>query len=172
MAISEEMQIAFANEARRQELRQKAAALRGAVDATASAIQRLNSVNSDTQISLAAALEELTALEAGAGPGITADYGPKSIITQLVESERFAAKSATIDFVKTNPECTEDEAAQAWNEAALASHPEFRHVIQDGLVMSALYRANLVKGGKIPDTTWESHRAFILNTVKSTLESL
>lgn len=167
-----DVQTALANEARRQELRQKIAGLVGSMNATASAVQRLNSVNSDSQISLSAAQDELAALEAGAGPGITADFGPKSIITQMVETERFAAKDAAIDYIKANPTCSEADAAAAWNNAALASHPEFTQVIQDGLVMSALYRVNLVKANLIPDNTWESHRAFIINTAKATIETM
>jgi hypothetical protein len=167
-----DIQAVLANEARRQELRQKIAGLQGSMNATASAVQRLNSVNSDAQIALAAAQDELISLETGAGPGITADFGPKSIITQLVETERFAAKDASIDFIKANPNCTEEEAAEAWNTAALASHPEFPKVIQDALVMSALYRVNLLKANLIPDDTWESHRAFILNTDKTVIESM
>jgi hypothetical protein len=167
-----DVQTALANEARRQELRQKIAGLQGSMNATASLVQRLNSVNSDAQISLGAAQDELAALEAGAGPGITADYGPKSIITQLVESERFAAKSAAIDFIKANPECSEDDAANAWNAAALASHPDFPLVIQDALTLSKLYKANLVKANLIPDDTWESYRTFIVNTDKTVIETM
>jgi hypothetical protein len=162
----------LANQARLYQLLQKAAKLQGAADATASISQRLNSVNSDTLIELGEVQAEIQALQLGAGPGITADFGPKSVITQLVEAERFAAKDAAIVFVQANPTCSEADAAAAWNAAALASHPDFEHVIQDGLVMSALYRANLLKAGLIPDDTWESHRAFILNTAKATLEAM
>lgn len=172
MTTTTDVQTALANEARRQELRQKIAGLQGSMNATASLVQRLNSVNSDAQISLSSAQDELVALEAGAGPGITADYGPKSIITQLVETERFAAKSAAIDYIKANPTCTEDEAAQAWNEAALASHTDFVFVIQDAIIMSKVYRANLLKANLIPDDTWESYRTFIVNTDKSVIESM
>lgn len=167
-----DVQTALANESRRQELRQKIAGLQGSMNATSSIVQRLNSVNSDDQISLTSAQAELAALESGAGPGVTADYGPKSIVTQLVESERFAAKDATIAYVKANPGCTEEEAAQAWDAAALASHPDFTMVIQGGLVMSAMYRANLLKAELISENTWESHRAFILNTSTEVLEAL
>lgn len=167
-----DVQTALANESRRQELRQRIANLQGSMNATASVVQRLNSVNSDAQIALAAAQDELIALETGAGPGITADYGAKSSVTQLIESERFAAKDATILYVKANPACTEEEAAAAWNAAALADHPNFPHVIQDPLTMATLYRANLARAGLIPDTSWESHRAWILNTDRAVIEAL
>lgn len=162
----------FANEARRGELRIKAAGLKSTMDATSSIAQRLNSMNSDTLVALQAVQSELAALEAGAGPGITADYGPKSIITQMVESERFAAKDAVIDYVKANPDCTEEDAAQAWDAAAIASHPDFPQVIQGALVMSALYRANLLRARIITEDTWAAHRTFIINTAKSTIESM
>jgi hypothetical protein len=171
MSITD-VQTALANEARRQELRQKIAGLQGSMNATASLVQRLNSVNSDAQISLASAQDELVALEAGAGPGITADYGPKSVITQLVEAERAAAKDAAIDYIKANPTCAEADAATAWNNAALASHTDFPVVIQDAITMSKLYKANLIKANLIPDDTWESYRTFIVNTDKSVIESM
>lgn len=167
-----DVQTALANEARRQELKQRIASTQGAMNATASAVARLNSINSDGAVTLALAQAELIALDQGAGPGITADFGPKSSVTQLIEMERFAAKDACIAFVKANPACDEVDAAAAWNAAALASHPAFASVIQDGMVMSALYRANLVSAGLIGANSWEAHRQFILNTDAPTLESL
>jgi hypothetical protein len=167
-----DIQMALANEARRQEKRLKIASLQGAMNATASAIQKLNSVNNDAQIMLSEAQAELAALEAGAGPGITADYGPKSIITQLVESERCGAKDAVIDFVKANPECTEEEAAEQWKIAALASHPDFPLVIQDALAMSKLYRMNLLAAGLITENTWEAQRQWILVTSMDVINAL
>lgn len=157
----------IANEARRQELRIAIAKLTGAMDVTASVQQRLATLNNDKAIERDEKLSELASLEAGAGPGIMADFGRKSAITQLIEAEREAAKSAAIDYVKANPECTEDAAGQAWDEAALAAHPDFAQVIQHGTVMLALYRANMAKANMIPDTTWESQRAWVLATDKA-----
>jgi hypothetical protein len=171
MAITD-VQTALANEARRQELRTKVAGLQGSMDATASAVQKLNSVNSDNAIVLVAVKAELAALEAGAGPGVTENFGPKSVVTQMVEQERFAAKSATVDFVKANPACSEDEAYAVWQAAALAAHPTFLLVIQDGLVMAKLYRANLLKVGLIDEDTWAAHRQWIIVTPKTLIESL
>jgi hypothetical protein len=172
MTTATDIQTAFANEARRQEKRLKIAALQGAMNATASAVQKLNSVNSDAQIMLAQAQAELSALEAGAGPGITADYGPKSIVTQMVEIERFASKDAVIAFVKANPDCSEEEALAQWDAAALASHPDFPMVIQSGAAMAALYRANLLKARLITENTWEAHRQWILVTPTEVIETL
>jgi len=164
-----DVQTALANEARRGELKQKVAKLTGQAEATASLGQRITTINNDTLIQLDNARAELAALEAGAGPGVTADYGQKSIISQLLETERFAAKEAVIDYVKANPECSEDDADGVWEEAALASHPQFPLVLQDGLVFSALYRANLLAGGYIAENSWAAHRQFVLNTPKDVL---
>lgn len=172
MATTQEIQTALANEARRQELKQKAAKEQGSVDATASLIQRLSMLNNDAQIALSNTRAELTALEQGAGPGVTADYGPKSTVSQLLETERFAAKEAVVDYVKANPECTEADANVAWETAAVATHPAFPLVLQPGLVFSALYRANLRAAGLIMEDSWEAHRQWILNTPKAVILTL
>jgi hypothetical protein len=169
MATTTEIQEALANEARLQAARLKKSNLQGQIDATASAVQKLNSVNSDAQIALTEVQAMITSLESGSGAGITADFGPKSTVTQLVETERFAAKAAAVDFVKANPDCSEEQARDAWNAAALASHPDFPQVIQEGLVMSALYRANLLKAGLIREDSWEAHRQWILVTNRSAI---
>jgi hypothetical protein len=153
---------ALANEARRNELRQKIAELRGKMSATGSMIQKLGSVNSDSGIMMTDYQAELAALEAGAGPGVTADFGLKSDTTQLIERERFAAKAAVVAFVHANPACSEADAVGAWQQAALASHPDFPMVIQDGAAMELLYRRNLLASSDIPDDTWEAHRNYIL----------
>jgi hypothetical protein len=167
-----DVQTALANEARRQELRQKIAGLQGSMNATSSAVQRLNSVNSDAQIQLAEAQGELAALETGAGPGITDDFGYKSIVTQLIEKERFAAKDAAVTYVKANPTCSEEDAAAQWNAAALASHPDFPMVIQDAMAMSKLYRSNLLAAGLIGEDSWEAHRQWILVTAADVIRTL
>lgn len=171
MAVDAQTQTALANESRLQQVKQKVANLRGAADATASLSQKVTSMNNDTQIALQQALAEQASLEQGSGPGITADYGPKSTISQLLETERAAAKDAVIDYVKANPTCAEADAATAWTNAALASHPDIAYVIQDGMIMSKLYRANLLKAGKIPDDTWESQRQWIVVTDKAIIET-
>lgn len=71
-------QTALANEARRIELKQKVAKMQGLVEAQAS-LATLLSVNcGDSSRRLQAAQNELTALEAGAGPGISDIYGAKA----------------------------------------------------------------------------------------------
>lgn len=170
--MSIDVQTALANEARRSELRQKRASLKGAADAVSSVQQRLAAVNNDTVISLQNVEAELAALEAGAGPGVTADYGPKSTITQMIEAERWAAKEGVIDYVKANPGCTEEEANTAWNAGALAAHPEFPMVMQDGISMSRLYRANLLAAGMISEDSWEAHRDWIATNDKTFIMGL
>jgi hypothetical protein len=71
-------QNALAKEAQRIELKQKVAKLQGLVEAQAS-LATLLSVNcGDSSRRLQAAQNELTALEAGAGPGISDIYGAKA----------------------------------------------------------------------------------------------
>jgi hypothetical protein len=167
--MATDIQTALANEARRQELRAKIANLTGAIGATASVINKLSSVNSDTTVMLTEAKSQLTTLEAGAGPGITDDFGEKSTITQLLEAERAAAKSAAIDFVKGNPNATEDQAADAWNQAAIATHPYLQLPLQPGIAMGRLFRVNLLKMNLIASDTWEAQRAWILATSKDAI---
>lgn len=172
MATQAEIQTALANEARRGELKQKRSKLMGAIEATASVMVRLSSVNNDALVQMENATAELAALEAGAGPGITADYGARSTIAQMLDTERFAAKEAAIDFVKANPDATEDEAMAVWDAAAMAAHPAFPFVLQSGRAMSELYRANLFARDFITEQDWASHRQFILNTDKAILVSM
>lgn len=164
MTSQVDIQTALANEARRQELKTKAATLRGSMMATAQAVSRLSTLNSDAERQLTAVVGELTALEAGAGPGITADFGTKSSVTQFLETERLAAKEASIDFVKANPACTEAETADVWDEAAIAAHPEVPYAAQGGLAMGRLYQINLFVAGLTAEASWDAQRAWILQT--------
>jgi hypothetical protein len=170
--MSAEVQTALANEARRNELKNKLSKLRGATEATASLMSRISSVNNDALMQIEGVTNELAALEAGAGPGITADYGSRSRIAQLLDVERFAAKEGSIDYVKANPEASEQDAIVAWDQAALASHPTLPVVLQNGGSLSALYRINLLTGGYIEENSWEAHRQFILNTDRAVLLAL
>lgn len=161
-----DIQMALANEARRSELRQKVASLRGGMDATASLLSRISSLNNDQQIQLTETLATLASFESGAGPGVTSDFGRKSTITQMVEAERFAAKAAVVDLVKLNPATTEDEAGVEWNRAGIETHPDFPFILQDAKTFSALYRVNLMAAGIIEQNTWEAQRDWICATPK------
>lgn len=164
MATQYEIQTALANEARRLELKTKAATLKGSIDATGVAVARLSTLNADAMRQHESVLAELTVLEAGSGPGITADFGQKSTVTQFLEAERLAAKTACIAFVKANPECTEAEAADAWDQAAISAHPYIDVAVQSGLAMGRLYAFNLAAAHMIPEATWENQRAWIITT--------
>jgi hypothetical protein len=164
-----DIQHALANEARRGELRQQCASFQGTADALSSLIKNINSMLIDAQSQLAHSKDTLSAFEAGAGPGVTDDYGPKSKVTQMVEAEREAAKTAVVDFVKANPQCSEDDAAVIWNHAALASHPNFPLVLQDAHTFASLYRANLIAVGQIKGDSWEEQRDWIVATPKDTI---
>jgi hypothetical protein len=167
-----DIQAALANEARRTELRLKINGLKGQIKASAVAMDRISSINSDASVSLQNAQSELSALETGAGPGITDNFGEKSSITQMLELERAAAKSSTIDYVKANPTCSQSEAAQAWDSGALSSHPTFPIVLQPALPFSNLYQAQLVALGYIQSATWENQRAWIVATTKDNIMSI
>lgn len=164
--MSLDTQTILANEARRTELRLKIYGLKGQMQASSVAMEKINSINNDALISYNNANLELAALEIGMGPGITSDFGSKSPITQLLEVERAAAKSACIDHVKGNPTSTEAEVAEAWDLAALASHPDIPYVLQPGLAMGRLFQIRLKLLGVIPNADWVSQRAWILATPK------
>lgn len=163
-----DVQTALANEARRSELRQKKAGLQGGADAIAALMQRSSSLLNDLQLQLSDTTSELESFEQGAGPGVTADFGPKSAVTQIVETERAAAKAAVVDYVQANPACSEDDAAGAWNAAATAA-TGLTVVLQDAKSMSFLYRSRLAAAGLIAESTWEAHRDWICATPKATI---
>lgn len=157
----------LANEARRQELRAKVAKLQGTAEAQASQAQALSQSNGDTIRRLQSAMAELSALETGAGPGVTDSFGAFSSVDQFLQKEREAAKSAAVDYIKENPSCSEEDAVKVWDDAALASHPGVPVVAQPGAAMSMIYRMNLIKAGQIVGTDWEAHRGWIVVTDKS-----
>lgn len=162
---------ALANEARRQELKLKVGGLKASKDSINALVLDLQAklVNLDMQV--APVQQELTALEQGAGPGITADFGQKSIVTQLLEAERDAAKSAVIDLIKSDTTTTEAQAAAAWNIAAAATHSYLPMAVQDGLAMGRLYQLNLYTKHLISTPTWEDQKAWIITTDKSVIMS-
>ncbi len=164
---------ALANEARRQELRLKVAALSGQQAANASLASSLSVQASDLEQRLASAKAQLATLEQGAGPGITDDFGEYSTLEQAMRVERFAGKAACIDYVKANPTCAEADALAAYKTAALAARPADRQwLLIDPSSLRQEYSASLVKLGLIPDTTWASWAAWIVATDKATILGL
>lgn len=91
-----------------------------------------------------------------------------SSVDQLLRTERFAGKSASVDYIKANPTCAEADAIAAWASAGIAATG------QPALIVPAenyavIYRANLLSMGLVPDTTWESQRAWIVATDKAVI---
>lgn len=158
----------LANEAQRQAAALALAGVQGQMAALASAAQVIGSLSSDAAKQFATANAALQALQVGNGPGITSDFGPYSSIDQLLRTERFAGKSACIDFVKANPACTLDQAVQAWTTAAMAATGLPAPVVPPANYQG-LYAANLHAAGLIPDTTWASQAAWIAATEKSVI---
>lgn len=159
---------ALANEARRQELRARVAKLQGNAETQASLATLISSTNGDTNRRLQTALVELAALESGAGPGLSADFGAYSSIDQALRVERFAGKSASVDYIKANPACGEAEAVAAWGEAGMAA-TGLSVLLQDPEALGQVYRSNLASMGLTADTSWESQRAWIVATAKSVI---
>jgi uncharacterized phage infection (PIP) family protein YhgE len=169
---------AIANEARKNEQKQKIAQLKGQIVAMSSIMQSMQSVSSDAQQRLSSAQQELESLDTGAGQGITSDFGPYSTTDQAMQKEREAGKEALIDYIKANPTCTEVDAEAQWRTAALAVRPADRQwLLQDPEALRHEYTANLmhytddsgVVHNYITDATWESFRAFIIATDKAVL---
>ena len=168
MALDTTIQTALANEARRQAAQTKVASLQASVATQGSLAQILSSQNGDTIRQLQAAQAELAAILAGAGAGLTSDFGAYSSVDQLLRIERFAGKSASVDFIKTNPTCAEADAITAWTTAALAA-TGLAALVVPAENYATLYRTRLKSAGSVPDTTWESQRAWIVATDKNTI---
>lgn len=169
MPTNMEIQEVLSNEARRQELRLRISSLQGSVNAINQLVSRELNETTEKSIQINTARAALVLLETGAGVGITADFGPKSIVTQLLENERMVAKAAVIDFIKANANCTELEASNAWDLAAAASHASVPLPLQNGAAMGMLYRQNLFAALLIPASTWEAQRAWIIATPKAVI---
>lgn len=99
---------------------------------------------------------------------IKGPIGPYSSVDQLLQDERFAAKSASVDFIKANPDCAEADAIKVWTEAGIAA-TGLSALIVPAESYAAIYRMNLVKMGLVKDTSWESQRDWIIKTDKSTI---
>ncbi len=94
--------------------------------------------------------------------------GEYSKVDQLLRLERFAGKSASVDFVKTNPTSTQAEAEASWDSAAIAATGLQAVVVPAGNY-GAIYRANLISAGLIAQDTWEAQRDWIVATPKTAI---
>ena len=168
-----DIQTALANEARLNAQRRLVASLEGQAASSAMLAQAVSNANSDANRQLADARTQLATLEAGGGPGVTDTFGEYSTLEQAMRAERFAGKAASIDFVKANPACSEADAEVAYRAAALAARPADRQwLLIDPASLRQEYTATLKAANMIPDTTWESWRAWIIATDKAVILGL
>lgn len=155
-----------ARDARRQELRVAEAELKGRLNAQSEQAQAISAANAATRAALQAKRGELAALEVGDGAGIGSDLGPYSAIDQLLRTERFAGKAASIDAIKADPTISLADAEAAWTVAALAATGLDRIGVEPGFY-GAIYRQQLHAAGRIQEATWEAQRAWIVATDKA-----
>lgn len=167
MATTQEL---LATEAKLRDLRTRAAITRAAkgqsrtfMDALAGLMAQLQATQHAAEVAdqqaQAALLDELP-------PSALDGYGEYSLIDQFLRAERFAGKSASVDFIKANPTCEESEAVAAWEDAAQAV-THLPMVVVPVASYAFLFRANLVKAGLIPTPTWEAQREWIIATDKA-----
>lgn len=171
MALDTSTQSALANEVRRQAAALRVESIRGQMAALGNAAQVIGSLSQDAGKQYAAANQELAALQIGAGPGLTSEFGQYSTIDQLLRAERFAGKSASVDAIKANPQISEADAEAAWTAAAKAA-TGLDHLMVTPGSYSAIYRQQLQAAGKIADATYEAQRAWILATSKEEIMGL
>jgi hypothetical protein len=123
----------------------------------------------DAKRGLDTATTDLTTATTSA-PGLTDDFGQFSSVDQALRTERFAGKSAVIDYIKAFPNCTIEEAAAAYSEAALATRPEGQKVLlQNPQALFGFYASTAKTMAIIPDASWESFRAMVYNLAKEML---
>jgi hypothetical protein len=124
------------------------------VDQCAASIAKLQAANYAEKVPVVASLQGLDSI------------GEFSSVDQLLRQERFAGKSASVDYIKANPTCAEADAISAWTAAGIAA-TGLQSLIVPAENYAAIYRANLAKAGLTPDTTWESQRSWIVATDKA-----
>lgn len=158
---------ALAQEVRLRESQKRFAAAQASVAA-------LDGVNRTVVTALATAKATLADAQAALtqasvdGAGVTEDFGEYSALDQALRLERFAGKSAAIDHVKANPACTEEAVIVAYSEAALAVRDQ-PFLLQNPDALLRQYAANAASQHFIPDASWPSFRALLLNAPKATL---
>jgi hypothetical protein len=100
MNLDPTLATALANEARRVELKTATANLEGQVAAIASQSQILAQQAGDISRRLQTKKAELAALEAGAGPGITEDFGAREDILAAFIAQAEQAGTITADMAQ------------------------------------------------------------------------
>jgi hypothetical protein len=94
---------------------------------------------------------------------VAAAKAATSTVTDLLLVERNAGIKGGAIFVKANPMASQNEVVAAWTDAAKAA-TNLPALLQDPHVLFMLYGANLKEKGYIPDPTWDSVVAWIINT--------
>ena len=92
--------------------------------------------------------------------------GTYSTVDQLLQKERFAGKSACIDFVKANPTCAEADAIAAWTAAGIAA-TGLTALIVPAQTYEAMFEQNLLALKLIPEATWANLQAWMVATDKT-----
>jgi hypothetical protein len=90
---------ALANEARRQAAKQSIADLQGRIENASSLLAIISSTVTDAQRQLATKQTELFSLEAGAGPGVSDDWGNREAFVSAYIAKCQAAGLITADML-------------------------------------------------------------------------
>lgn len=113
------------------------------------------------------AAADLLALASGDASALPEVIEP-SAIDSVLRIERFAGKSACVDFVKANPACSEADAIAAWTTAGEAA-TGLPFLIQDAGNLAKVYQTNLLKSGATTAATWEAQRGWLIATPKDVI---
>ena len=162
------MQNAVAKERLLRDAEIKKARARGRLNAFEDSIAALATMLTTAQSAFNAARIDLDSVQGDTGSVVTDGFGPYSIVDTLLRQERFAGKSAAVDFIKANPTCTEEEAEETWAVAAKLATG------RDTLMVpvhrySVLYQENLFAAGYTTEASYETQRAWIIATPKETI---
>ena len=163
--LTDEQRSALANETRIKALQLKIARHESAAAVTASLAKIISTQNNDYTQRILSAQQELNGLLLGSGPGITAEYGSRSVVDNAASEERSAGQAAVIGALKENPELTLEDILPIWTTAALSTRPADRQWLLNspqGLLNE--YMSNLLEAGQIPEATFEAFRQWIVDT--------
>ena len=111
----------------------------------------------------------LTQAQADLAAQVTAgSAGAYSSVDLMLQRERFAGKSAAIDWIKANPTGTEDQAVAAWTPAAIAATGLPAPIVPPGNYLD-LFTADLAGQGLITEQTFAALAAWVVATDKNTI---
>jgi hypothetical protein len=165
MALSDEQKNALANESRARAVETKLATVRGNLEVIGSISRLLSLQSSDAQIRMEALLTESSGLRNAAGPGLTDDFGERSIIDNAASTERNEGVTATLTAIRNNPSITVEQAIAAYTSAAMATRPSDRQwLLMSPQSLLNEYIANLVTRGSITEPTFAAMVQWVLTT--------